>query len=276
MEYLIETVSPAKAKSYLETSEGNRPLSKAAVRSYSDTMKQGKWMLNGIPIIFDTGGHLIDGHHRLEAIVQAGIPVTMNVCRGVQKEAFTTFDCGLHRNLGQLLAMQGIPNYNTVASVVSTNTNLVRCGRILANNGKQHGRVTNNDFYENYSRDPKDFQEAAVFGRYMYAVARIMKAAWVGGLYYYLSHTGSYDKDYVRSFFSSVCNLQTSDINSADKLREYILTNDRKNESMRMRTDHLFAIVVKAWNAYVTNKVVNRYNFNAEKEDYPKLILNCE
>ena len=42
-----------------------------------------------------------------------------------------------------------------------------------------------------------------------------------------------------------------------------------------MKAEHLFAIIVKAWNAYVTNKPVNRYNFNPEKENYPKLILNC-
>lgn len=274
MEFSIESISPAMASDYLKTSLGNRPISKTAVRSYSDTMKSGKWMLNGVPIIFDEEGHLIDGHHRLEAILQSGTPVTMSVCRGVPSGAFTTYDCGLHRKLGQLLAMQGVANYTTVSSIVSTDTSLVRSDRIFANNGTRHGRMTNRDFYEIYSRDPEGYQEAALLAKKLYSVARILNCSWIGGLYYYLSHTGGYEKEFVKKWLYAVCNLETSELNAANKLREYILKYDRTNDKLRMRADALFAIVVKSWNAYVTQKNVQRFSFNSETEEYPRLRLN--
>lgn len=157
MNFVTENITPAKAQEYLNTSTGNRPISKSTVHSYADTMKQGGWMLNGVPIVFDTDGHLLDGHHRLEAITLAGIPVKMDVCRGVQSEAFTTYDCGRHRSLGQLLAMQQVKNYNTVGSVVACNETLVRTGRIYPNNSVTSGhqrRRTNTESYEIYTRDP--------------------------------------------------------------------------------------------------------------------------
>ena len=146
MDFKIEVITPAKAKTYLDTSKGNRPLSKPSVKSYADTMKAEKWQLNGIPIVFDTEGHLLDGHHRMKAVMEAEVPVVFAVVRGVAAEAFTTFDCGLHRKLGQLLAMQGVLNYNCVSATVSVNVSLMSSGRIQANNGTRHNRMTSTDF----------------------------------------------------------------------------------------------------------------------------------
>lgn len=276
MDFKIEVITPAKAQAYLETSRGNRPISKPSVKSYADTMKADKWQLNGIPIVFDSEGHLLDGHHRMEGVKLAGVPVAFAVVRGVAAEAFTTFDCGLHRKLGQLLAMQGVPNYNCVSATVSTNVSLMMTGRIQANNGTRHGRFTNNDFYEYYSLDPQGYQEVSKYGKNLYDIGRILKASWISGLVYYLTHTGGYDEAYVKKFFDALCHMETSGISAADVLRYYIVTNDRKKNSTRIKADHLFALVTKAWNFYVTGRVVKKINFNAEKEEYPRLILKQE
>jgi hypothetical protein len=39
MQTVIETITPAKAVEYRNSSLGNRPLSKTTVKSYADTMK---------------------------------------------------------------------------------------------------------------------------------------------------------------------------------------------------------------------------------------------
>lgn len=281
MQTVIETITPAKAVEYRESSLGNRPLSKTTIRAYADTMKQGKWMLNGVPIIFDDNGHIIDGHHRIEAIILAGIPVQMTVCRGVPSEAFVTIDQGRSKNLGQLLAMQQVENYNNVAAIVNGNKSLVLNGRMWTNCGARTKGRANAEYYEEYKRNAEDYQEAASFACEMYRQARILKPSWVGSLYYYLSHTGGYDKDYVKTFFASVSRLETSGISAADQLRNYIIRSERTNvnninqkSNLIMRHEFLFAIVCKAWNAYVSGKKVERYNFNPEKETYPRLKLN--
>lgn len=274
MDFLIETITPAKAQVYLDTSNGNRPLSKPVIRSYADSIRQGKWMLNGVPIIFDENGHLIDGHHRLSAIIQAGIPMQTLVCRGVKPEAFTTIDQGRGKNLGQLLAMQNIDNYNIIASIVGGNLSMIKSGRFDTNNGAKRKGVSNTDYYYEYTRDPQGYQDAAILARTLYCRARILKASWIGTLYYYLTHTGGYQPKYVLDFFEAVCSLETSNINQADELRNYIIRNDRRDK--RIKHDFLFAIVCKAWNAYVANITVKRYNFTPDKEKYPKIKINID
>lgn len=280
MQTVIETITPAKAVEYRETSRGNRPMSKTTIRSYADTMKKGKWLLNGVPIIFDDEGHIIDGHHRVEAIILAGIPVQMAVCRGVPAQAFVTIDQGRGRHLGQLLAMQQVTHYNAVASIVHGVKNLVLYGRFYTNqNAMNHRKFTNADFYDEFVRDAEGYQEAANYARELYSKARILKLSWIGSLYYYLSHTGGYDKEYVETFFNAVCSLETSGIEAADMLRNYIIRSERINgeggkNRNQLRVDYLFAIVCKSWNNYVEGKHVKCLKYDTVREDYPRLILN--
>ena len=116
---IVETITPQKAQEYLAKSGGNRNISKPVVASYATTMREGKWILNGEPIVFDVDGVLLNGHHRLHAVIQSNVPIQTFVTRGVEHGAFTTFDCGRHRTLGQLIGMNGIKHYNSVASVVN-------------------------------------------------------------------------------------------------------------------------------------------------------------
>ena len=233
-------------------------------------------MLNGVPIVFDTEGHLLDGHHRLEAITLAGIPVKMDVCRGVQSEAFTTYDCGRHRSLGQLLAMQSVKNYNTVGSVVAVNETLVKSGRIWTNNSVlSNGRKrTNSESYELYTRDPKGYNQAAEDAVRLVHTARILNASWIGGLIYYLTNTGGYDRNYVLAFFESICSLDDGDIQPANMLRKRILREKLSN--VKLTTSQLFAFICIAWNAYITGKELKIIRFNDKIEEYPHLILSDE
>ena len=131
---IVETITPQKAQEYLAKSGGNRNISKPVVRSYANSMKEGKWLLNGEPIVFDVDGVLLNGHHRLNAVIEANVPIQTFVTRGVEHESFSTFDCGRNRTLGQLIGMQGVKNYNVISSAVQVCYRLEN-GSNLGDNG---------------------------------------------------------------------------------------------------------------------------------------------
>lgn len=275
MNFVNETITTAKAQQYLNTSLGNRPISKPTVRSYADSMKQGKWMLNGDTITFDVDGHLIDGHHRLNAVIMAEVPVVMSVCRGVDADAFKTKDDGLHRRLSQLIGMQKVKNYNAVAAAVLANDVLIKYGKIFDSNnkGNKGKRRSNIDSYDLYSKDPEGFQYSAEYACEKYRCANILLASWIGGLHYYLTHTGCYEKEFVENFFNNLCSLDASDIVPVDLLRKRLVKE--KMSGTKLKPDMLFALICKTWNFYVggvdARKIV--YDPDAEKE-YPTLKLN--
>lgn len=97
MNFTIENITPEKAIEYLGHNIINRGISPNTVLKYADDMKNGAWQLNGQAIIFNKSGRLIDGQHRLSAIVKSGVTVTMAVIRDVE-DTISIYDLARPRN----------------------------------------------------------------------------------------------------------------------------------------------------------------------------------
>lgn len=274
-QYTTETITPAKAQEYLQHSESkNRPISKVFVRSYADTMKKGKWLLNGVCIIFDDKGNILDGRHRLTAVIEAGIPVSFDVIRGVDPQAFTTYDCGRHRTVGQLLAMQDVKHYNLIASIISANDRLVKSERLCENNSCASAsriKESNADKYNVYREDPEGYSATATVIVRLMSRCRIISGSWAGGIFYYLTHTGGYSENEVLPFFEALFSLDTSDIPVCDLLRKAITKSAM--EGKKMKAEMLWALIAKAWNHYIKGESPKILRYQQTQEELPKLKL---
>lgn len=113
----ILNVSPELAESWLARNTNNRNLRKAVIAGYARDMLAGEWLLNGETIKFDTRGHLIDGQHRLSAIVLAETTAPMIIVRGVQDDVMDTVDAGAKRSYADALKIQGEGNTTTLAAI---------------------------------------------------------------------------------------------------------------------------------------------------------------
>lgn len=81
MEVKITTITPDMAKEWLANhNHNNRIISKQRVKEYADDIKSGKWNLTGQAITFGQDGELLDGQHRLAAIILADCDLQMLVC----------------------------------------------------------------------------------------------------------------------------------------------------------------------------------------------------
>lgn len=102
------TVTPALAMNWLDNANpNNRRVSDAHVQRLARDMKSGEWVLTHEGIAFDANGILLDGQHRLWAIVEAETPVEMHIWRDVTRDALMAIDCGKARNLGDILRLSG-------------------------------------------------------------------------------------------------------------------------------------------------------------------------
>jgi hypothetical protein len=85
METIVEIVTPQRAAEYLDRNCENRPLRKMHIKMLAQEMKQGNWQCTHQGIAFNDKNILIDGQHRLHAIVLADTPVEMQVTRGIKQ-----------------------------------------------------------------------------------------------------------------------------------------------------------------------------------------------
>ena len=87
-----ETLTPDRARDYLRFNHGNRTISVTHVEGIVRDIRRGRWMMNAQPICFAQSGRLLNGQHRLSAVLQAGEPIDVLVLRGVPEEAWRTYD----------------------------------------------------------------------------------------------------------------------------------------------------------------------------------------
>ena len=86
----VEVITPDDAANYLLNNAMHRKIKQKKVAEYMNEMVDGKWTLNGKSLIFDLNGRLLNGQHRLSAVVHSGVPLTTLVVRGVDPAVLET------------------------------------------------------------------------------------------------------------------------------------------------------------------------------------------
>lgn len=105
MDLSVETITPKQAEKYLQFNTSNRTLRKTLVNTYAKDMASGNWKLTHQGVAFNCDGTLLDGQHRLAAIVQSGVAVQMLVARGVDSRSQLVMDDHAKRNAGDALSL---------------------------------------------------------------------------------------------------------------------------------------------------------------------------
>jgi hypothetical protein len=96
----------------------NRPLRRRLVEKLSRQIRDGRYYLNGEPIIIATDGTVLNGQHTLTAVIETGVAVRKVVIYGVDKVAKMSIDTGAVKTVGDHLNMDGEPYGKTLASVL--------------------------------------------------------------------------------------------------------------------------------------------------------------
>jgi len=98
-------VDPTQAAKWLEGNTHNRALRQPVVNRYARDMKAGKWQLTHECIAFDPAGKLIDGQHRLWAVIEANVPCRFMVATGVKDAVMGVINGGLTRSKSDQLKL---------------------------------------------------------------------------------------------------------------------------------------------------------------------------
>lgn len=85
IEVEIVTVTPAMAVEMPKKDPEVRPMNEKRIKQYAKKMRAGRWVLNGATIAFAKDGTLIDRRHRLWAVFDADILVTLLIVYNVDK-----------------------------------------------------------------------------------------------------------------------------------------------------------------------------------------------
>ena len=105
----IERIFPKEAAAYLENNfKDNRKPSLTAVTRYARQMKSGHWYLSTDAIAFTEQGELVNGQHRLRAIVDSQTDQAFIVIRNFVRDDVKCLDLGRKRMMHERITIGGV------------------------------------------------------------------------------------------------------------------------------------------------------------------------
>lgn len=251
----IEMVTPEKAAFWLQTANThNRPLSGFMVNRYAEIMQEGRWRENTTePISFTPEGVLIDGQHRLAAIVKACTPVRMTISRNADTDDFKVIDTGKRRSGADTLATRG-----------GKNTTSASCGIIFYLQLRDHGISTttqvhknydNEDISDEYFSDTATWDRIAAFSSSCNKLSRAtIRVQIIGGVYGYLLKVKGHKAEVIEKFFTEVATGKTNC--AAVSFMNLRFIDLRNKYGGRSNASELYMIrsLARTWNHFIAGK----------------------
>lgn len=116
----FEDISPEKALVYLNGQGKNRAIRKAHVKRLADDMLKGMWEFPGDPIKFSESRKLIDGQHRLQAVVESNTTQRFLILTGFPERTIHVLDTGVGRSSANVGQIKGLDiNHVDTATIAS-------------------------------------------------------------------------------------------------------------------------------------------------------------
>jgi hypothetical protein len=265
-----ELITPERAKEYLKLNNHNRPLSRPVVEKYAEQMRRGLWQFNGDPIRLTHDGIVVDGQHRLEAVVLAGVPLRAVVVRGVDISAFQTIDVGKKRGANDMLSIAGYTATNGLAAGARLLL-VYESGAYWAEEFSRVDRDPTGQRIVDYVVANPDVVDAwkEIQVNYQQVVKLLSPSISI----FALTLASRHDRSKAREFMAALeSGVSSDDSDPRHMLREAVIKY-RIQAKRPMRQEECAAITVKSMNAYFTGAQIKalRYRTRGPKaEKFPK------
>jgi len=258
-------ITPELALNWITKNTNNRPMDRVNLARIKKEITNGNFIFNGDTIRFDTNGNLLDGQHRLMAVIQTGISIESLVVFGIREDAFTIIDTGKRRSAVDALSVANYKNTSLLAA------SLTLIDKYYTSRVMKYPRYTNREVIclaEKYQID----SYVKTWGSK--CRNRLIEGS-LGVTCQYLFHKvmapGKVDYWLIEQAIEGV-DLQKD---SAAFVLHNRLLQDGLVFKGKMSREYKFALIIKAFNAFATNKPIKLLKFMpagaAEPEAFPEI-----
>lgn len=266
--FKTQVITPTMSKEYLKKNTNNRTVSKGRVTYYAGEMKKGNWnILSPEGISFDEYGRLLDGQHRLMAIIESGVSVQMVVTEGYDKEVFSKINRGKTRNTTDDFGILGIPNANIVSPGISAYLKLSKSNSDIASMNTRYDKAqySSDDKCTEYFEDSDFYDEMAIISQKMYNKngLKLFKIGEYFSIMCYLIKDKKHSQETVVRFFTELnTNSEFSNVNTL----KFKIMQMKQNKSSRMDNTYKMKMLIKVWNDWVSGKNPTSIYIHTDRE----------
>ena len=254
------SITPELAASILKKNTANRSPNESNVEFLAEEMRTGNFKYNGESIIIAEDGTLMDGQHRLLAVVLSNTTVEASLIRNVPIDSMPTIDTGRARTAGDVLSIQGVtsPIHKTTAvRAIMSHYNKKKSTR-----GGKTIRIANHAIVEFYEENRDNVDAMVDYCMHLYNVhTKFITGGYAAGYLYLFSLESRLAKPFIRELFTGV---QESESNAAIMLRNRLI-NDKMSPT-KMKATSKRELVMYAWLQFKRGESVGRLKTAPKKE----------
>lgn len=261
MKWYTKTIGPEEAMTLLENNGANRKVSLSGVEFLTKEMLRGNFKNNGDVIRISNTGALLDGQHRLHAIIASKKRLDLNFCEGLDDDCFDVIDVGKKRDAADILSAIGNRSHPF---------ELAAATRILFSI-ETKGSFNSSDRYPNsdiikYVQTHPELSDTVSYVYKENKKFRMISASVAAALYYlFINKHNEQGQDFFQKFWTGIDLHKNHPI---WMLRDKLIRNSVAKTKIK-QVDKMKLVII-AWNHFRKNKDVTKLDF--DKDTFPKII----
>jgi hypothetical protein len=258
--FRLANVTPQVAAVLLERVRPGARRQAGAVRGYAQAMREGRWVLNGMPLILSQGGLLLDGMQRLLACIEASCAFPTLVAEGVREDVLHTIDQQRRRSFAGVLEARGIRHAHALQSA------LIKLIHYHDGTLARGGPPPSWARMERVLRANPDLEERVE------ASLTAVPAALSEPVRTPLLFLGSrVDRAATERLLHAVAHPDAHDLAEPGVLLRNEIDRGREDRALRPTPTRLFALAIKALNATMAGERLRRLSWVESAEEFPQL-----
>jgi hypothetical protein len=260
-------ITPDYAAQLLKANTKNRRAKREVISKYTKDMSEGRWKEDTYELIkISKTGVILDGQHRLMAVVKSNVPIYFHIVKDLEDSIFDVLDTGSVRNATDVFKINGILQDSTLPSVIGFYYNLKDGGTTKGQ--KVSVRKTNAELLEIYLLNPEYWQHIGHRAHSLYhSFAKILPPSFIGGFMAFFNDFNDEDAD---DFMSQLCTGSNIKLQIINILRNKLITEKVSVHKLNVTTK--MAFIIKAWNAYRMKQSIKILKYTPSTDNFPVAI----
>lgn len=258
-------MTPDAAAELLAGNRDNRTMRAGPMHAYADEMRAGEWLVTGESVKVDWNGRLLDGQHRLAAIIESDTPQEILVVTGLDPKVQTVIDTPVKRLAADVLRWAGLVEENAVVTAAAARIAILRdrgqvtvYGSISGGGASGRGAVSHMAILD-WVTDHPEVTEAASWA--VQARSRIGIAPSPMAYVYWQLHR--VDGAAASQFLDDVLNLRTE--GPGDPRHALLQSFRLQGADLQRRPGAIIGLSFAAWNAWRDDQRVKVLPVNDSK-----------
>ena len=249
-------ITPELAKKMLEKNTINREINKAGLEFLVNEMTENRFKYNGESIIVSKNGNLMDGQHRLLAIVKSGVSVYINIVDGIEEETMSTIDTGTVRTAASVFSLNGIKSSNYVSAITKQIITKQDTNRRHMNGKKI--KESNQELFNFFNMRKETISSMYLFCQSLNkSNLKVMSITMAASYLYLFSLEDKRAKNFIRELYNG--NQETSS-NAAIKLRDKLANS--KISAIKFSKQRERDLVIYCWRKYILGENIKVFRNN--------------